>query len=55
MEYGVGARELYNLASDPYELNNRYAADAPPSTLASRLAELKGCAGDGCRAAENGP
>jgi arylsulfatase A-like enzyme len=56
VEYeGSVVRELYALGADPYELSNKYAASAPPTTLASRLAALKGCAADGCRTAENGP
>src|SRR5215211_7669266 len=54
VEYAGGARELYNLESDPYELTDRYNATSPPVGLASRLAALKTCAGSGCRAAENG-
>jgi hypothetical protein len=55
VKYGVGARELCDLDSDPHELVNRYAAGKIPAVvLASRLAELKGCVGDGCRAVENG-
>ncbi len=56
VEYEGGViRELYYLGADPYELSNKYAASAPPTTLASRLQALKGCAADSCRAAENGP
>jgi hypothetical protein len=56
VEYEAGrVRELYYLGADPYELSNKYAASAPPTTLASRLQALKGCAADSCRRAENGP
>jgi hypothetical protein len=55
IEYGLGPRELYDLNTDPYELTNSYDATAPPKRLATRLEALKGCAGDACRAAENGP
>jgi N-acetylglucosamine-6-sulfatase len=55
VEYEGGARELYDLGADPYELTNRYNATAPPSDLASRLKALKSCAGNGCFTAENGP
>jgi N-acetylglucosamine-6-sulfatase len=56
VEYDGGVvRELYYLRTDPYELSNEYAAAAPPTTLASRLQALKGCAADSCRTAENGP
>lgn len=55
VEYSRGPRELYDLDTDPYELTNLYDATAPPGGLDTRLEALKGCAGDGCRAAENGP
>jgi N-acetylglucosamine-6-sulfatase len=54
LEYETGERELYYLGSDPHELNNRYPATTPSAGLVSRLQALKTCAGDGCRAAENG-
>jgi arylsulfatase A-like enzyme len=55
IEYKGGFRELYNLNRDPYELANSYDATAPPKSLGKRLAALKSCSGDSCRAAENGP
>jgi hypothetical protein len=55
IEYSLGLRELCNLKTDPYELTNSYDATAPPKGLATRLEALKGCAGDACRVAENGP
>lgn len=54
VEYWGGFRELYNLSTDPHELSNLYNATNPPTRLAARLQDLKGCAGDSCRAAENG-
>jgi arylsulfatase A-like enzyme len=54
VEYAGGKRELYNLGNDPYELSNGYPATTPPAGLVARLHALKTCAGDGCRAAENG-
>ena len=54
IEYESGARELYYLDSDPYELTNRYKAATPPAGLASRLRALKNCSADTCRTAENG-
>ena len=54
IEYEGGARELYYLDSDPYELTNRYKAATPPASLASRLRALKNCSADTCRTAENG-
>src|SRR5215204_690482 len=44
VEYEGGAREFYNLESDPYELTNKYNATSPPAGLASRLEALKTCA-----------
>jgi len=54
VEYAGGARELYYLKSDPYELTDRYKATSPPSDLVSQLSSLKSCAGNRCRMAENG-
>ena len=66
VEYSrTGEREFYDLATDPYELENRYqTADAASveslqwrlSALAlkSRLSALEDCAGETCRAAEDG-
>jgi N-acetylglucosamine-6-sulfatase len=54
VEYSSGARELYNLESDGYELTNSYDAAAPPTNLAMRLQALKVCAADICRTAEDG-
>jgi N-acetylglucosamine-6-sulfatase len=55
VEYEGGFRELYDLSTDPYELSNTYSSSRPPTSLAARLQALKVCAGDSCRAAENGP
>src|SRR5215204_3084047 len=54
VEYSGGARELYNLETDGYELTNSYDGAAPPTSLAQRLQALKGCAADACRTAEDG-
>jgi len=57
VEYTGGARELYNLESDDFELTNRYDVAAPPETLAARLQELKSCGANAaitCRVAEDG-
>lgn len=57
VEYASGERELYDLGADPFQLEN-LAATADPddlAPLAARLAELRGCAADACRAAEDAP
>jgi N-acetylglucosamine-6-sulfatase len=55
VEYNGTERELYDLGADPYELTNVYDSASPPSALAAHLEVLKGCAGNTCRTAENGP
>jgi N-acetylglucosamine-6-sulfatase len=48
----VGARELYDLALDPYQLDNRArdpAYGGVRKALAQRLRKLNGCAGSECR------
>jgi N-acetylglucosamine-6-sulfatase len=55
IEYGTSFKEFYDLKTDPYELNNSYAANPAPADLATRLQALKGCAGAKCRTAEDGP
>jgi N-acetylglucosamine-6-sulfatase len=56
VEYASGARELYNLYTDPYQLSNVYAASDPAlvTRLKARLDALRNCAGGGCRSAEGG-
>jgi N-acetylglucosamine-6-sulfatase len=54
IEYASGEREYYDLARDPYQLENSVAG-LPPATLAklsTRVAALKACANTACRAAE---
>ena len=55
VEYESGARELYDLGSDPYELRSRHrsAGTDLKRRLGGRLDALRGCAADGCRGAEN--
>jgi N-acetylglucosamine-6-sulfatase len=53
LEYAGGDRELYTLSKDPYELRSTPTSSSATS-LQRRLQALKGCAGDSCRAAENG-
>jgi arylsulfatase A-like enzyme len=50
-EYRSGARELYDLAADPYQLESRHLA-VPPGhqrRWSNRLSELATCAGGTCR------
>ena len=54
-EHGTGARELYDLGTDPYQLRN-VAGDpgraGEVNALSARLRTLKTCSADSCRAAE---
>jgi len=54
VEYGTGERELYNLRTDPWEMESFHAtADSALLTqLTSALGKLRRCAGVSCRAAE---
>jgi N-acetylglucosamine-6-sulfatase len=54
-EYGTGERELYDLAADPYQLDNvvETADPALVAALAARLAELRTCGGAECRRLED--
>jgi len=56
VEYGTGERELYDLIRDPYEVHNVYenAGTDLVRRAEGRLAELRGCSGADCRAAEGG-
>lgn len=52
VEYRNGARELYDLETDPLQLRSRHDDPAladVEAELASRLAGLRKCAGAGCR------
>jgi N-acetylglucosamine-6-sulfatase len=60
VEYASGEEELYNLKTDPYQLQNTYkdAKDTDPTLitdLQTRLEALQSCKEEGCRTAENGP
>jgi arylsulfatase A-like enzyme len=57
VEYENGERELYDLSSDPYELQSIHDTAAPTlvEDLKSRLENLKTCAGETCKTAEDGP
>lgn len=54
VEYTTGEHELYDLSSDPFELENIYSAASVnlKSELSSKLAALAKCSGAGCRRAE---
>jgi N-acetylglucosamine-6-sulfatase len=55
VEYANGERELYDLQTDPYQLQN-LAASADPALLAdlaAQLDHLRVCAGADCRTAED--
>ena len=55
VEYANGERELYDMQTDPYQLQN-LAATADPALLAelaANLDQLRVCAGADCRAAED--
>jgi N-acetylglucosamine-6-sulfatase len=52
--WDYGARELYDLHRDPYEMHNRIADPAYAlvrDRLAGKLARLRGCSGAACRVA----
>ncbi len=57
IEYVTGERELYDLVTDPFELQNlvRTVPANLLSQFAARLADLRRCAGAACRTAENAP
>ena len=57
VEYENGERELYDLKSDPYELDNVYESADPSliEDLKTKLEALRSCAGDECREAEDAP
>jgi arylsulfatase A-like enzyme len=54
VEYGTEERELYNLRTDPWELESLHASADPAllTRLTSVLETLRRCAGASCRAAE---
>jgi N-acetylglucosamine-6-sulfatase len=52
-EHATGEKELYDLQTDPFELQSRHNASAYASVmskLASRLEQLRNCAGASCTA-----
>ncbi len=57
VEYENGEKELYDLANDPYELDNVYEGADPSlvEELKARLEALEGCSENGYREAEDVP
>ena len=57
VEYGNGEEELYDLRNDPYELESLHetADSSLLEDLKERLEELRDCAYEGCREAEDAP
>jgi N-acetylglucosamine-6-sulfatase len=56
VEYANGAKELYDLQADPYQLQNTYNNTDPTlrADLETRLEALRSCKRERCRTAENG-
>lgn len=56
VEYAGGERELYDLISDPFQLDNLAARAGPEvlEPLRAQLAALRSCRGASCRTAEDG-
>jgi N-acetylglucosamine-6-sulfatase len=57
VEYNNGEKELYDLKSDPYELDNMYESADPSllEDLKAKLDALKSCSAEDCREAEDAP
>lgn len=57
VEYANGERELYNLALDPYEMNNVVGSTDPVivAQLHAQLDAMKHCTGASCRIADSMP
>jgi N-acetylglucosamine-6-sulfatase len=55
VEYEGGEKELYDVGADPYQLEN-LAGTRPEAeaALSARLDDLKTCARNSCRLAEDG-
>jgi N-acetylglucosamine-6-sulfatase len=54
VEYDTGERELYDVVADPYELHDIAAGNPLLTGLSARLRQLRDCAGQACRVAEDG-
>jgi N-acetylglucosamine-6-sulfatase len=57
VEYDSGNKELYDLESDPYELESLHESADPSllEDLKAKLEALKNCSGEGCLEAEDVP
>lgn len=57
VEYNNGEKELYDLESDPYELDNMYESADPSllEDLKTKLDALKSCSEEDCHEAEDAP
>jgi N-acetylglucosamine-6-sulfatase len=57
VEHAQGDEELYDLSSDPYEMESLHASVDPAliESLRSYLEDLKACTGEACREAEDAP
>ena len=57
VDYDNGDVELYDLQSDPYELENLHKSVDPAllEDLKARLEALRDCSEEGCREAEDAP
>jgi arylsulfatase A-like enzyme len=57
VEYSTGEKELYNMSTDPHQLNN-VAEKVPRSlitALSSRAETLNSCGGSACRTSDRAP
>ena len=57
VEYVTGERELYDIRTDPYQLESLHATAEPELILrlAAWLNELRNCVGEGCQKTESSP
>jgi N-acetylglucosamine-6-sulfatase len=55
VEYNTGERELYDMANDPFQINNIAAGNPLVAQFSARLARLRSCVAESCRAIEAEP